>query len=57
MEELNYIQNRLLEVLSEIDEFENTEAIGSLAMQTIERNLKSAVYIIDLARYALEGRK
>lgn len=57
MEELNYIQNRLLELINEIDDFDNVEAIASLAMETIERNLKSAVSTIDLAKYALEGRK
>lgn len=57
MEELNYIQNRLLELINEIDDFDNVEAIASLAMETIERNLKSAVCTIDLAKYALEGRK
>lgn len=56
MEDLEYIQNRLLELINEIEDFRDTEAIRALSLNTIKDNLKSAIRTIDLVKYALEGR-
>lgn len=58
MNDLKYIQKRLLEIISEIEDFQSQSPglITGLAWGTVRDNVKSAVLTIDLAEHALEGR-